>query len=212
MLPAGVDVRSSSDNHRRSRPPTLADVPLGPNLTITWERRGDIVLVSATAVPIQNRIDPPTESVLSKPLLIRSMTRRCVRCTFRSCRYFLHRGIDVAPRKRRSLHRGQRATQRRRARPGSHGAAPIGRNRSSRWFHGDTVILGPQIYPCEATPHPPRRTRVSAMTSNSHGRCPGGGATCFSFVKRMGNAKLRYMPHRRSLDPRRVVPHGHHAA
>jgi enoyl-CoA hydratase len=39
---------------------TLADVPLGPTVTVTVERRGDIVLVGLNRPFIQNRIDPPT--------------------------------------------------------------------------------------------------------------------------------------------------------
>src|SRR5215470_1769498 len=39
---------------------TLANVPLGPSVTVTVERRGDIVLVGLNRPAIQNRIDPPT--------------------------------------------------------------------------------------------------------------------------------------------------------
>src|SRR4051812_49616827 len=39
---------------------TLADAPLGPAVTITAERRGDIVLVGLNRPFIQNRLDPPT--------------------------------------------------------------------------------------------------------------------------------------------------------
>jgi hypothetical protein len=39
---------------------TLADVPLGPSVTVTVERRGDIVLVGLNRPFIHNRIDPPT--------------------------------------------------------------------------------------------------------------------------------------------------------
>src|ERR1044072_4088702 len=39
---------------------TLANVPLGPSVTVTVERRGDIVLVGLNRPFIQNRIDPPT--------------------------------------------------------------------------------------------------------------------------------------------------------
>ena len=42
------------------QPTTLADVPLGPSVTVTVERRGDIVLVGLNRPFIQNRIDPPT--------------------------------------------------------------------------------------------------------------------------------------------------------
>src|SRR3982751_2659942 len=39
---------------------TLADVPLGPSVTVTVERRGDIALVGLNRPFIQNRIAPPT--------------------------------------------------------------------------------------------------------------------------------------------------------
>jgi Enoyl-CoA hydratase/isomerase len=38
----------------------LEDVPLGPAVRVTVERRGDIVLVGLNRPFIQNRIDPPT--------------------------------------------------------------------------------------------------------------------------------------------------------
>src|SRR5437588_12626729 len=39
---------------------TVADAPLGPAVTVTVERRGDIVLVGLNRPFIQNRIDPST--------------------------------------------------------------------------------------------------------------------------------------------------------
>src|SRR5207237_2255689 len=47
------------------QPTTLADVPLGPSVTVTVERRGDIVLVGLNRPFIQNRIDPPTRMRLA---------------------------------------------------------------------------------------------------------------------------------------------------
>jgi enoyl-CoA hydratase len=45
---------------------TLADVPLGPTVTVTVERRGDIVLVGLNRPFIQNRLDPPTRIRLAE--------------------------------------------------------------------------------------------------------------------------------------------------
>src|SRR5215212_3189001 len=51
-----------------ARPPaaTLADVLLAPTVTVTIERRGDIVLVGLNRTFIQNRIDPPTRLRLAE--------------------------------------------------------------------------------------------------------------------------------------------------
>src|SRR4029450_5588589 len=45
---------------------TLANAPLGPAVTLTVERRGDIVLVGLNRPFIQNRIDPPTRLRLAE--------------------------------------------------------------------------------------------------------------------------------------------------
>jgi hypothetical protein len=57
-----VAASASAQNQAPAPPPatTLADVPLGPAVTVTVERRGDIVLVGLNRQSIFNRIDPPT--------------------------------------------------------------------------------------------------------------------------------------------------------
>ena len=45
---------------------TLADVAFGASVTVTVERRGDIVLVGLNRPFIQNRIDPPTRTRLAE--------------------------------------------------------------------------------------------------------------------------------------------------
>ena len=45
---------------------TLANAPLGPAVTVTVERRGDIVLVGLNRPFIHNRIDPPTRLRLAE--------------------------------------------------------------------------------------------------------------------------------------------------
>src|SRR5689334_15484074 len=46
----------------------LVDVPLGPSVTVTVERRDDIVLIGLNRPAIQNRIDPPTRARLAEAM------------------------------------------------------------------------------------------------------------------------------------------------
>src|SRR5205085_11072577 len=65
LLKSTAMLAAAATAHAQGQPPTepattLADVPLGPSVTVTVERRGDIVLVGLNRPFIQNRIDPPT--------------------------------------------------------------------------------------------------------------------------------------------------------
>ena len=60
MLAVAATARAQGQPPAAEQPTTLADVPLGPSVTVTVERRGDIVLVGLNRPFIQNRIDPPT--------------------------------------------------------------------------------------------------------------------------------------------------------
>src|SRR5262247_3385689 len=65
-MPAVAATARAQDQPPPADPPTtLADVPLGPSVTVTVERRGDIVLVGLNRPFIQNRIDPPTRMRLA---------------------------------------------------------------------------------------------------------------------------------------------------
>src|SRR2546427_10644632 len=60
MLAVAATTRAHGQAPPAEPATTLADVPLGPSVTLTVERRGDIVLVGLNRPFIQNRIDPPT--------------------------------------------------------------------------------------------------------------------------------------------------------
>src|SRR5207249_3067424 len=60
MLAVAATARAQGQPPPAEPATTLADVPLGPSVTLTVERRGDIVLVGLNRPFIQNRIDPPT--------------------------------------------------------------------------------------------------------------------------------------------------------
>ena len=169
----------------------LADAPLGPSVTVTVERRGDIVLVGLNRPFIQNRIDPSTRLRLAETFYQYEHDP-----SLRALVLFGHgdnfsRGIDVDA-SQAGIIAGQRAT----------GTAPtldvLGNSQPHRSkpvvvvVHGDTWNLGHEIYlACDV--------RVAAANTrfgqdeNTHGRFPGGGATV-RFVREAGwgNA-MRYM-------------------
>lgn len=172
-------------------PVTLADVPLGPSVTLTAERRGDIVLVGLNRPFIQNRIDPPTRLRLGETLY-----RYEHDPTLRALVLFGHgpnfsRGIDVDA-SQTGIISGQRATS----------PAPtldvLGNTPPRRTkpvvvvVHGDTWNLGHEIYLAGDIRVAAADTRFG-QDENTHGRFPGGGATV-RFVREAGwgNA-MRYM-------------------
>jgi enoyl-CoA hydratase/carnithine racemase len=170
---------------------TLADVPLGPAVTVTVERRVDIVLVGLNRPFIQNRIDPPTRIRLAETFYQYEQD-----ASLRALVLFGHgehspRGIDVDA-AQASILAGQRAAVTAPA------LDPLGNSQPHRSkpvvvvAHGDTWNLGHEIYLAADV-------RVAAATTrfgqdeNTHGRFPGGGATV-RFVREAGwgNA-MRYM-------------------
>src|SRR3954447_17727636 len=66
MLAVAATARAQGQPPPPEPATTLADVPLGPSVTVTVERRGDIVLVGLNRPFIQNRIDPPTRLRLAE--------------------------------------------------------------------------------------------------------------------------------------------------
>src|SRR4029434_2119360 len=66
MLAVAATARAQGQPPPAEQATTLADVPLGPSVTVTVERRGDIVLVGLNRPFIQNRIDPPTRLRLAE--------------------------------------------------------------------------------------------------------------------------------------------------
>lgn len=171
----------------------LADVPLGPTVTVTVERRNDIVLVGLNRPFIQNRIDPPTRLRLGEVYYQFEHDP-----SLRALVLFGHgpnfsRGIDVDA-SQQGIVSGTRVTS-------TASALDIlgnaqGSARRSKpvvaVVHGDTWNLGHEIYlACDI--------RIAAANTqfgqdeNTHGRFPGGGATV-RFVREAGwgNA-MRYM-------------------
>jgi len=191
MLAVAATARAQGQAPPAEPVTTLANVPLGPSVTVTVERRGDIVLVGLNRPFIQNRIDPPTRIRLAETFYQYEHDP-----SLRALVLFGHgenfsRGIDVDA-AQAGIIAGQRAT----------GTAPtldvLGNSLPHRSkpvvmvAHGDTWNLGHEIYlACDI--------RVAAANTrfgqdeNTHGRFPGGGATV-RFVREAGwgNA-MRYM-------------------
>jgi enoyl-CoA hydratase/carnithine racemase len=171
----------------------LEDVPLGPDVTLTVERRGEVVLLGFNRPAIQNRLDPATRARLGAALYQYEHDP-----SLRAAVLFGHgphfsRGIDVDA-SQAGLISGQReATPPPSAQLELNGAA--GRHLTKPVVcvvHGDTWNLGHELYlSCDI--------RVAASNTNfgqdenTHGRFPGGGATV-RFVREAGwgNA-MRYM-------------------
>ena len=170
---------------------TLADVALGASVTVTVERRGDIVLVGLNRPFIQNRIDPPTRTRLAQTFYQYEHDP-----SLRALVLFGHgenftRGIDVDA-SQAGIIAGQRAAS----------SAPtldvLGNSQPRRSkpvvvvVHGDTWNLGHEIYLAGDIRVAAANTRFG-QDENTHGRFPGGGATV-RFVREAGwgNA-MRYM-------------------
>jgi len=170
---------------------TLADVALGPSVTVTVERRGDIVLVGLNRPFIQNRLDPPTRTRLAETFYQYEHDP-----SLRALVLFGHgenfsRGIDVDA-SQAGIISGQRAAN----------IAPtldvLGNSQPHRSkpvvvvVHGDTWNLGHEIYLASDIRVAAANTRFG-QDENTHGRFPGGGATV-RFVREAGwgNA-MRYM-------------------
>lgn len=171
---------------------TLADVPLGPSVTVTVERRGDIVLIGLNRPSIFNRVDPPTRLRLGEVFYQYEHDP-----TLRVAIMFGHgphftRGIDVDA-SQAGIVSGNRGTS----------SAPtidyIGNSAGPRRSkplivvaHGDTWNLGHEIY-LSADIRVAAADTQFGQDENTHGRFPGGGATV-RFVREAGwgNA-MRYM-------------------
>jgi enoyl-CoA hydratase/carnithine racemase len=191
MLTAAAAARVQAQAPSPEPVTTLADVPPGASVTVTVERRGDIVLVGLNRPFIQNRIDPPTRARLAETFYQYEHD-----ASLRALVLFGHgenfsRGIDVDA-SQAGIIAGQRTT----------GTAPTidvlgnGQPRRSKpvvvVVHGDTWNLGHEIYLAGDVRVAAANTRFG-QDENTHGRFPGGGATV-RFVREAGwgNA-MRYM-------------------
>jgi len=191
MLAVAATARAQGQAPPAEPATTLADVPVGPSVTLTVERRGDIVLVGLNRPFIQNRIDPPTRARLAATFYQYEHD-----ASLRALVLFGHgehfsRGIDVDA-SQAGIIAGQR--------PASTAPTldPLGNSQPHRSkpvvtvVHGDTWNLGHEMYLASDVRVAAANTRFG-QDENTHGRFPGGGATV-RFVREAGwgNA-MRYM-------------------
>src|SRR5207247_381794 len=175
MLAVAATARAQGQPPAAEQPTTLADVPLGPSVTVTVERRGDIVLVGLNRPFIQNRIDPPMRLRLAATFYQYEHDP-----SLRALLLFGHggnfsRGIDVDA-AQAAIMSGQR--------PASDtptldvlGNSPPHRSKPVVVVaHGDTWNLGHEIYLASDVRVAAANTRFG-QDENTHGRFPGGGAT-----------------------------------
>src|SRR5471030_1874864 len=191
MLAVAATARAQGQAPAAEPVTTVVDVPPGPSVTITVERRGEIVLVGLNRTFIQNRLDPLTRTRLAETFYQYEHDP-----SLRALVLFGHgeqfsRGIDVDA-SQAGIIAGQRTT----------GTAPAidvlgnGQPRRSKpvvvVVHGDTWNLGDQTYLAGDVRVAAANTRFG-QDENTHGRFPGGGATV-RFVREAGwgNA-MRYM-------------------
>jgi len=166
-------------------------VPLGPTVTLTVERRGDIVLVGLNRPFIQNRIDPPTRMRLAAAFYDFEHDQ-----SLRALVLFGHgehfsRGIDVDA-SQAAIIAGRRTLN------ATNVLDPLGKALPHRTkpvvvaVHGDTWNLGHELYLASDVRVAAADTRFG-QDENTHGRFPGGGATIrFVAEAGWGNA-MRYM-------------------
>jgi enoyl-CoA hydratase/carnithine racemase len=191
LLAVAATARAQGQTPAAAPETRLADAPLGPSVTITVERRGDIALVGLNRPFVQNRLDPPTRIRLAETFYQYEHDP-----SLRALVLFGHgdnfsRGIDVDA-SQAGIVAGQRAAA----------TAPTidvlgnGQPRRSKpvvvVVHGDTWNLGHEIYLSGDIRVAAANARFG-QDENTHGRFPGGGATV-RFVREAGwgNA-MRYM-------------------
>jgi enoyl-CoA hydratase len=177
----------------QATPPTttLADVPRADNVTVTVERRGDIVLIGFNRTAMRNRLDGATRRRIGEVFYAYEhdpSLRAAVLFGHGDC---FSRGIDVDA-AQASFQSGQPAADPTGTVDILGKATPPPGKPVVAVVHGDTWNLGHEIYlACDV--------RIAAANTefaqdeNRHGRFPGGGATV-RFVREAGwgNA-MRYM-------------------
>jgi enoyl-CoA hydratase len=171
---------------------TLRDVPLGPTVKLTVERRGQIVLFGINRPDIQNRIDPETSEQLGRAYYDYEHD-----ASLRAAILFGHgsnfsRGIDVDAFAARVREGNPSAPSSARiidplAKSGPHLSKPM-----IVVTHGDTWNMAHELMLAADIRIASEDTRFG-QDENTHGRFPGGGATV-RFVREVGwgNA-MRYM-------------------
>src|SRR5262245_25497275 len=161
----------------------LANVPQSAAVTITVERRDDIVLIGLNRPFIQNRLDPPTRVRLAEVFYQYEHD-----ASLRAAVLFGHgenfsRGIDVDA-SQAALIAGQRTLT------GTNVIDPLGNSQPRRTkplvvvVHGDTWNLGHELYLAGDIRVAAADTRFG-QDEKTHGGFPGGGAPV-SFVRGAG--------------------------
>jgi enoyl-CoA hydratase/carnithine racemase len=191
LTAAAAAARAQSQTPPAEPVTTLADVPLSPSVTLTVERRGEIVLIGLNRPFIQNRLDPPTRVRVAETFYQYEHDP-----SLRAAVLFGHggnfsRGIDVDASQaaivagRRTLNSAETIDLLGKSTP--HLSKPV-----VVAVHGDTWNLGHEMYLAADIRIAAANTRFG-QDENTHGRFPGGGATV-RFVREAGwgNA-MRYM-------------------
>jgi|SRR5579871_4876438 len=183
---------SVSEAQDQSQTSRIKDLPASPNMKLTIERRGPIVLFGINRPYIQNRIDPETSQALGRAYYDYEHDS-----SLRAAILFGHgpnfsRGIDVDANAARLQQRsGPAAADPRMIDPlgksGPHLSKPV-----IVVAHGDTWNMAHEIMLAADIRIAAENTNFG-QDENTHGRFPGGGATV-RFVREAGwgNA-MRYM-------------------
>ena len=194
MLAVAAAARAGTQTTATQTEPatSLANIPLSPNVTLTVERRGDIVLVGLNRPFIQNRIDPPTRLRLAETFYQYEHDP-----SLRALVLFGHgenfsRGIDVDAAQAGIISGNRPTSALPTLDPLGNAPAASDRSRSSSSCTATRGISDTRsTWP--ATSGSRRRTRASGRTRTPMAGFPGGGATV-RFVREAGwgNA-MRYM-------------------
>ncbi|QOL13536.1 enoyl-CoA hydratase-related protein [Dickeya dianthicola] len=174
-----------------SQPSTLVEVPLGPNTTLSIERRGQVALFGINRPAVQNRIDPETFQALARAIYDYDHDP-----SLRVAILFGHgenfsRGIDVDAYRAVANSGSPLAGLTRVINPLNYGQV----RRSKPLIvavHGDTWNMAHEFFLSADIRVAAANTRFG-QDENSHGRFPGGGST-IRFVREAGwgNA-MRFM-------------------
>ncbi|MDR6289286.1 enoyl-CoA hydratase/carnithine racemase [Inquilinus ginsengisoli] len=172
-------------------PTTLAEVPPGPDVKLTIERRDQVALFGLNRPDVQNRVDPETFQALARAFYDYDHDP-----SLRAAILFGHgdnfsRGIDVEGFRAAAKTGNPLSGLTRIVNPLSYGPA----QRTKPLIvavHGDTWNLGHELFLAADIRVAAAGTRFG-QDENTHGRFPGGGSTV-RFVREAGwgNA-MRYM-------------------
>lgn len=191
---AGITTASSvlgAEQDPQAQPTTLAEVPLGPDVRLTIERRGQVALFGLNRPNAQNRVDPETFQALARAYHDYDHDP-----SLRAAILFGHgesfsRGIDVEAYRAIAGRGTPLQGMTRVVNPLGYGQARLTKPLIAA-VHGDTWNMAHELFLAADI-------RVAAASTNfgqdenTHGRFPGGGSTV-RFVREAGwgNA-MRYM-------------------